>query len=78
MFIMLLLNLQELIHVIVGEVVASGTIKRGNKGAAKGAPLAHLMNFLIRACTVLPDNILLFSKVYLGIGPLMFIFYVIL
>lgn len=48
----------------MAEVVTSGTTKPAKTAAkTKKAASAHLLSFLVQACSTLPDYVLVFAKV---------------
>lgn len=57
---MSIMLIQELLRDVVAEVVACRAAK-GDKGTTKGPP-AHLMTFLVQACSILPEYVLVFAK----------------
>lgn len=54
----------------MAEVVTSGTAKPTGRAAStktkKGGPPAHLVSFLVQACSTLPGYVLVFAKVCWG------------
>eukprot|EP00752_Nemacystus_decipiens_P014731 g13119.t2 len=60
-----------LLHKVVAEVVTSGTTTKAGKAATKtkqAPPAAHLVSFLVQACSTLPDYVLVFAEDLLALA----------